>query len=182
MYWKKGNLLLVLLVVGSIGSTAYAQEAALEAAQEDMSEAAPSSTVADRLQDASLAARVRMALADDRSLRTYVFEPVAERSVVTLFGQVDTRAQYDRAAQIVRGVPGVADLVNELTVTSSTARISSPRDEDGAAASGALYHTVREGESLWIIARRYGTSISTIKRLSNLTSNTVRPGQRLRVR
>lgn len=44
------------------------------------------------------------------------------------------------------------------------------------------YHRVRKGECLSVIARKYRTSISSIKRLNRLRSDFLREGQRLRVR
>ncbi|MDR0438249.1 MAG: peptidoglycan DD-metalloendopeptidase family protein [Bacteroidales bacterium] len=47
----------------------------------------------------------------------------------------------------------------------------------------AAFHTVRSGETLSSIARRYGTSVNAICRLNGIKSTSViRPGQRLRVR
>jgi len=40
---------------------------------------------------------------------------------------------------------------------------------------------VRSGESLWSIANRYGTTISQVKSSSGLSSNIIRPGQKLTV-
>jgi len=44
------------------------------------------------------------------------------------------------------------------------------------------YHTIRRGESLWLIARRYKTEVKTLKRLNGLRSNSLSVGQRLRVK
>ncbi len=47
----------------------------------------------------------------------------------------------------------------------------------------AVYHRIRSGESLWVISRKYRTSIRTICRLNGITTRTVlRVGRRLRVR
>jgi membrane-bound lytic murein transglycosylase D len=43
-------------------------------------------------------------------------------------------------------------------------------------------HTVKQGESLGAIARKYGTSVSEIQRLNNMKGTTIRSGQRLTVR
>ena len=43
------------------------------------------------------------------------------------------------------------------------------------------YHTVRRGDALWKIARKYNTSISGIKKRNNLRSDTLRIGQKLRI-
>lgn len=54
----------------------------------------------------------------------------------------------------------------------------------GAAASQSqeIVHQVRRGDNLTEIARRYGVSVSTIKKLNGLRSNTIYPGQRLKIR
>ena len=48
--------------------------------------------------------------------------------------------------------------------------------------SGARYHTVRSGESLWSISRKYNTSVEKIQRLNGMKGTVIRPGQKLRVR
>ena len=48
--------------------------------------------------------------------------------------------------------------------------------------SGTERVTVRRGDTLSAIARRYGTTVNKIKQLNGLRSNNIRQGQRLRVR
>ncbi len=45
-----------------------------------------------------------------------------------------------------------------------------------------VYHTVHSGETLYGIARRYGTSVAEIKRINGLRSDNLRIGQRLRIK
>lgn len=40
-------------------------------------------------------------------------------------------------------------------------------------------HTVKRGENLWKIAKKYNTSVAKIKRLNGLKSNIIHPGQKL---
>jgi membrane-bound lytic murein transglycosylase D len=40
-------------------------------------------------------------------------------------------------------------------------------------------YTVRPGDSLWIISKKHALSVEQIKRLNNLNSNSIKPGQRL---
>ena len=43
-----------------------------------------------------------------------------------------------------------------------------------------LKYTVQKGDTLWDIARMYsGVSVSKIKQLNNLKSNTLKPGSKL---
>ena len=43
------------------------------------------------------------------------------------------------------------------------------------------YHTVRSGENLGLIANKYGISVSQIKSWNGLSSNMIKPGQKLKV-
>jgi hypothetical protein len=51
----------------------------------------------------------------------------------------------------------------------------------GRDARGAARYTVRPGDSLWSIARLYGTSVENLRVLNGLSGTTVRSGQSLRV-
>ncbi len=49
--------------------------------------------------------------------------------------------------------------------------------------SSGEYHKVRQGESLWLIAQSYGTSVDELKDLNGLTGRCViRPGDKIRVK
>ena len=55
--------------------------------------------------------------------------------------------------------------------------------DDDQNTSGSEYHTIRSGDTLGKIAKRYHTSISTLCKLNNISRNTtLRIGKRLRVR
>jgi LysM repeat protein len=43
-------------------------------------------------------------------------------------------------------------------------------------------HTVRRGESLYSIARRYNTTVAKLQQDNNLGSNLIKPGQKLQIR
>ena len=51
----------------------------------------------------------------------------------------------------------------------------------GAPAAGGTSHTVAAGESLWGLARKYGTSIEAIQSANGLTGTTIRTGQTLTI-
>ena len=44
-----------------------------------------------------------------------------------------------------------------------------------------FYHTVRRGETITAIARRYGVDVADLRRWNGMTQNAVKVGQRLRV-
>lgn len=50
-----------------------------------------------------------------------------------------------------------------------------------AMSPASVSHTVQRGESLWLLAQRYGTSIEVLQRLNGLTGTVIQPGQRFRV-
>ncbi|NRB47840.1 MAG: LysM peptidoglycan-binding domain-containing protein [Saprospiraceae bacterium] len=49
-------------------------------------------------------------------------------------------------------------------------------------ASDAAYHTVSDGDTLWNISRRYGTTVAELKKLNKLNNNNIKKGMRLRVK
>jgi LysM repeat protein len=48
--------------------------------------------------------------------------------------------------------------------------------------SDRIVHTVESGDTLFGLARRYGTTVPAILELNGTTSTSIRIGQRLRVR
>lgn len=46
----------------------------------------------------------------------------------------------------------------------------------------AVYHTVEKSDTLWSIARRYGTTVERLKELNKLNDNTIHRGVKLRVK
>jgi membrane-bound lytic murein transglycosylase D len=48
--------------------------------------------------------------------------------------------------------------------------------------TGTTYYTVRRGDSLWSIARRFNTSAGSLKRINNLHSNLLSIGQKLKIK
>lgn len=48
-------------------------------------------------------------------------------------------------------------------------------------APALVTHSVERGESLWVVAQRYGTSVEALQLLNSLREVTIRPGQQLRI-
>lgn len=61
-------------------------------------------------------------------------------------------------------------------------KIKIPATANPVTSDSAVYHTVRAGESLWSIATKYSTPLSTIKKLNpNIDANVIYPNQKIRI-
>lgn len=78
-------------------------------------------------------------------------------------------------------IPDLRDL-SELPKTSSApsgTKMAPVPPADGS----AVYHTIVSGDTLYALARRYGTTVSAICQLNGITvKTTLRPGKKLRMR
>lgn len=75
------------------------------------------------------------------------------------------------------------NLNSNLIRVGQTLRIYSGNSSSSTLAdnssSGTKTYTVRPGDSLWIISKKHSLSVEQIKRLNNLNSNNIKPGQKL---
>lgn len=72
---------------------------------------------------------------------------------------------------------------NDEELLASTLELKPSNFKYAVEMKAARYYSVRRGDTLSAIARRNGTSVSTLCRLNKITSRTlIRPGQKLRVR
>ncbi len=143
--------------------------------------------LAEKLGDASVETKVKQALFRDSNLRVFSFRPTVRDGHLTLRGDVNTPDQYRRAERIARRVEGVTDCTNRLTMGGRpvTEDRLAKNESDSTETTGddtAVYHTVREGDTLWKIARQYRASVERIRGLNDLRTSSLSPGQRLRVR
>lgn len=142
-------------------------------------------TVAEKLADARVRTSVKQALMRESGLRVFPFRPTVTDGHLILRGDVNTPDQYRRAERIADQVEGVTGVTNQLTMGGRPVTEDRLAERDSAGtddADASVYHTVRRGETLWDIAREYRTSIEQIRRLNDLRSNALSPGQRIRVR
>lgn len=197
---RSGRILLTLgLVVGlslmplaCMSSTADSQSedatageettSAAEAANYDIPEYTGERSVQQRLNDASVAAQIKQALVRQNALRVFDFEPEVEGKTVTLRGDVNTKAQWERAGDVARQVARGRDVVNAVTVGGRPADEVEEGAGENADSSTAVYHTVQRGESLWEIARQYGASVQRLRSLNSMGSGNLQVGERIRVR
>jgi len=63
---------------------------------------------------------------------------------------------------------------------SNTSISNNLADNSVTDATGAKYYTVQPGDSLWLISRKLnGVTVEQIKKLNNLNTNQIKPGQKL---
>ena len=140
---------------------------------------AASAQVTARLADLRLATAVRLALVADARTRPLDLAVTARDGAVAVAGAVpppDQRA----AAEVARRVPGVRSLsgLGAGDVAAAPTPVEARPERD----VGAAYHTVERGDTLFSLARRYGTTVEAIRSLNRLPSSGIQIGQRLRVR
>lgn len=148
--------------------------------------AAQPDPTAARLADLRLATAVRLALVSEVRTRPLDIDVTADAGTVALQG---TLAPADRlaAASVARAVPGVLRLAGDadpVRPAAVTPREALPPAEPQVPLSSevAVHHTVSPGETLFSLARRYGTTVEAVVRLNRLPDAAIRVGQRLRMR
>lgn len=75
-------------------------------------------------------------------------------------------------------------VTNKSTSKTSTSKSSSSSSKSSTTTKTSNYttHTVRKGETLWYISKKYGTTVANIKSLNKLKSDLIKVGQKLVVR
>ncbi len=156
---------------------------------------------ASRLTDLRLASAVRLAIATDARTRGLDVDVIARAGVVTLGGSLaaaDRRTASD-VARAVRGVAAVAGDGPSPTGTTAASTVTAPAPAAPPAAEpygrapaperpalreggDVAYHTVARGETLFSLARTYGTTVDAVVRLNGLPGPDIQIGQRLRMR
>lgn len=80
-----------------------------------------------------------------------------------------------RYGTTVNAIQQKNNLTSDLLLVGQTLLIPS------SMASSSLEYTVSAGDTLWSIARKYGTTVNAIKNLNGLTNDTIRIGQVLKI-
>jgi membrane-bound lytic murein transglycosylase D len=77
----------------------------------------------------------------------------------------------------------VLEVGQQLTVKPTAGRVVQPSRTSDAPATKAdvTYHTVEKGETMFRISKQYGVTIEQIQEWNNLTDNSVKVGQRIKI-
>lgn len=92
-------------------------------------------TVGTEIDDATLTASVKTALMADDTVRGMDINVETEKGTVSLNGQVASQAQIDQALKVVRGVSGVRDVTNNLTLRDAATAAGSTATVTGGSAT-----------------------------------------------
>ena len=84
--------------------------------QQTSAPSAPSTTVGTKIDDSVVTTRVKSALLSDPSIKSFDIAVVTRKNEVLLSGFVDNQAQIDRAIEITRGVEGVENVMNKMSI------------------------------------------------------------------
>lgn len=76
----------------------------------------PSTSVGQKVDDATITAKVKTALLADDQVKGTALNVDTTNGVVSLTGSLDNQALADKAMQLARGVEGVSDVRNNITV------------------------------------------------------------------
>ncbi len=75
-------------------------------------------TIGDTMEDATITTRVKTALLNDPDVLATRIDVNTSAGIVTLSGEVRSKAEADRAVEIARSVGGVKDVKTNLKVRS----------------------------------------------------------------
>ena len=89
----------------------------------------PTTTVGTQVDDAVITSSVKAALLGDPSIKSLDFQVETRKGTVQLSGFVDDQKQIDQALMLARGVKGVVNVENGLTVKSAPATLGSGIDD-----------------------------------------------------
>ncbi len=132
------------------------------------------------------AANVQPEMVDRLSDRVDRLESSFKTWMEEITAKIETVSPQPAAKKITRATPKkpAASKKKEKKVPAKEKKITSASVKEKKATasdSGVRYHTVQQKETLYRISLRYGLSVERIKEMNQLSGNTIKPGQKLRV-
>jgi len=83
-----------------------------------------------------------------------------------------------RSEPIIYDYPGATRNLNAPTPNPVSA---APKPIGTSISSGLRYHTVMSGDTLWGLSRKYNVTIDSLRAANGLATDTIKPGQNLRI-
>ena len=114
----KNNLFVVasVAITLSVGVITACSKSETPAVSSAPASKAPPTTVGMEIDDSLVTAKIKAALLEDKSIKSQDVKVETRKGEVQLSGFVDTQTQIDQIAQIAKGIPGVANVSNAMTV------------------------------------------------------------------
>jgi hyperosmotically inducible protein len=89
----------------------------------------PSTTVGTEIDDSVVTTRVKSALLADPDIKSFDFKVETRKGEVQLSGFVDNQTQIDRATAVTRGVAGVKNIENKLSLKGEATTVGNKVDD-----------------------------------------------------
>lgn len=105
------------LMAGALATVATTLLVACNKAPEDAPLAAPAPTsMSTQMDDSIITASVKSALLASADINSFDLQVETRKGIVLVSGHVDSQAQIDQALTVTRGVTGVVDVENAVTL------------------------------------------------------------------
>lgn len=85
-------------------------------------------TVGTEIDDSVITTRVKSALLADADIKSFDFKVETRKGEVLLSGFVDSQVQLDRASAVARAVPGVKNILNNVSLKGQPASVGNKVD------------------------------------------------------
>lgn len=89
----------------------------------------PSTSVGTEVDDSVVTTQVKSALLADADIKSFDFKVETRKGEVQLSGFVDNQAQLDRAIAVARAVPGVASVMNNVSLKGAERTVGNKIDD-----------------------------------------------------
>ena len=134
----------------------------------------------------SIARKYNTSVDNLKSINNIITDSLAIGQIIKLPSTSDVASDTyivkkgDSLYSIARTYNTSVDKLKEINnLTSNALAIGQVLKLPSSNASEKVVYTVKKGDSLYSIAREYGTTVDAIKKLNNITSNTLSIGQKL---
>ena len=91
--------------------------------------AAPATTVGTEIDDGVLTTRIKSALLDDATVKSFDLKVETRKGEVLLSGFVDNASQMERAVAVTRAISGVKNIENKMSVKASDTTVGNKLDD-----------------------------------------------------